>query len=335
MDLTFCAAFVRRDGYGNAAMSLAKRLRERGIKLCNLAAGDQYPRGDAQWNVSGRVLTLSIPPFWGRIECDQLVGFTMYESTRIPDEFASAIDATAERVVVPNAFCQQVFREQVSVPVDVVPLGVDTDEYRPVDRHPHMGMYTFLWSGTPDARKGWDVAYRAFYSAFGHRPDVRLVMHFRKLPHGIRGCTDPNVEVVEGTISQARWLELLAEADCFLYPARGEGWGLVPREAALTGLPVLVTEWGGLADETARWAIPIPAIGMVTATFGRWDPGTIGEWAEPDVDALVHRLRWCVVHRDEAARHGQRAARWLAENRNWDRSADLLCAWLKENRWYA
>jgi glycosyltransferase involved in cell wall biosynthesis len=327
MTWNFMGHFISRDGYGQLVIKTGEALRQIGadVRLVDMCVNRTFSTpGEKRWTVTGNTVVVAAPDWWEYVDISagQLIGFTMFESTRLPDGRADLINHGAAACVVPSPFCAEVFRAcGVTVPVHVVPLGIDPDLYYPIDRSDHAGPYTFLWSGTPDLRKGWDLVYRAFYAAFGGRRDVQLVMHFRELPRGVTGTRDKNVRLVSGSISTEDWLRLLREADCFVFPSRGEGWGLPPREAAATGLPVIATDWGGLSAGIESWAIPLRVKGLAPAEFGGWDAGEIGEWAEPDFDGLVERMQVCFDHRDGATLIGRRAADWLSANATWERTA--------------
>lgn len=328
--MSFLGHYLPRDGYGYATIKIAEalgRLAEGEWQALDMARdnGRTVP-GEARWTADGPAVVMTVPEWWQDVDAPRLYGYTMFESTQMPAGRVELINRHAEACIVPCEWCAETFREQgVEVQIHVARWGIDPEDYYPLDRSDHDGPYTFLWSGTPDMRKGWDLAYTAFWAAFGKDPDARLVMHFRELPKGLQGANDPNVEVVEGYFGRSELRRMLEEADCFVFPSRGEGWGLPPREAAATGLPVIVTDWGGLLEELFHWGLPLPVKGVRPAEFGLWDAGTIGEWAEPDLDQLVHWMRWCFDHREEAARWGASAAEWLASNTTWERTARRLC----------
>jgi glycosyltransferase involved in cell wall biosynthesis len=331
---TFLAPIIEHDGYGNCGAGLAAQLAPKGVTVINMEAeGGGPPKwgGKERWVVNDTAVALDIPIFWEQIAAWRMAGFTMFESTRLPELFVEAANANAERVIVPNEFCREVFTRQLKLPVDVVPLGINTGGFPLRERKPS-GRYTFLWSGTPSQRKGWDVAYRAFRRAFGDRTDVALVLHFRCPQVGEPAFVDENVVHLVGHLTDAEWLNLLHQADCMVYPARGEGHGMVPREAAATGLPVLCTEWGGLGD-CREWAKPIPVRKLVPATYGHFNRGDIGEWAEPDPDAVADLLRWAAGNPGEARRFGEEAAVRVHNGQNWERSGAALLGWMEEHGW--
>lgn len=330
MTFSFMAHFLPRDGYGYAAIKIAEALQACGADMQPLDMCDadrkRIPMKFRQWNLEHPALIMTVAGWWRDVNTPRLVGYTMHEATVVPAEYVEPINDTAELCVVPCQWCADTFRESgVTTPITVVRWGIDPKDYYPLDRSDHVGPFTFLWSGTPDFRKGWDLAYRAFLNAFGNKNrDVRLIMHFRELPPGVGGFGDENVEVIEGLFDRPELRAMLQEADCYLFPSRGEGWGLPPREAAATGLPVIATNYGGLAEEIDAWALPLDVTGMNVADYGWFEKGEIGDWAEPDLDHLVHRMRWCFENQERAQAIGHGAARWLAQNATWERTARQL-----------
>lgn len=87
----------------------------------------------------------------------------------------------------------------------------------------------------------------------------------------------------------------------FVLPSvRGEGLPNAMLEAMAVGLPVVVTDTGGVAD-----AVSTAEIGFVV------DPG--------DVDALAERLRFLCDNDSERRAMGAQARQWVRENYAWTR----------------
>jgi glycosyltransferase involved in cell wall biosynthesis len=331
---TLMGFHMPRDGYGVGTIKLSRAAREMGWRALDMR-DDTGAFGETSrtWAVPGTAVALCVPDWLDSISADQLVSYTMFEASRLPAGWADAINRRAETLLVPCAWCAEVFRDNgVTRPIHVVPWGVDARDYpfsarasRYSQRNEQRNdMYVFMWSGTPDLRKGWDLTYRAFVMAFGRRSDVRLVMHFRdELPASPR-FADENVKVISGLMDTETQLAWLTAVDCYVFPSRGEGWGSPPREAASTGLPVITTNYGGLAVDIDKWAMPVGVAGTRTAEYGAWDAGQIGDWAEPDIDQLVSRLRWCAEHREAASAFGAGASAWIHANMTWAHAARAL-----------
>lgn len=314
------AGFLKpRDGYGYGTLKIIKALGD--VPIMDL--GQQSLSENMRWDIEGPVIAVCTPDWLPFIHTDgPVIAHTMFETSKLPEGWVEKLNRYATRVVVPCAWNVEVFRANgVAVPIDIAPWGIDTEDYWPVQRRCDRP-YTFLWSGTPDLRKGWDVAYKAFKQAFGNSDKVRLVLHFRKLPRGLEGVRDDNVELLVGLFFRPRLRQLLQDVDCFVFPSRGEGWGLPPREAAATGLPVIATNWGGLAEEIDAWGLPIRVAGTSPAQHGFWDD--VGEWVEPDVNEVAHLMAWCHAYPLDAAEFGSKAAAWLARHGTWARTAAAL-----------
>lgn len=330
-----------RDGYGYGTLKIVAALHAMtdiaSVDFRKPVLYDGVP--DQHWYFDMPTVAICTPDWLPFIHTGDhpLIAHTMFEATKLPAGWVKTLNAYATHVVVPCEWNRDVFRDNgVTVPISVAPWGVDQQDYFYMDRRYHVPAareftdwpYTFLWSGTPDARKGWDVAYRAFRQAFGDREDVHLVLHFRQLPRGLQGVKDANVELLVGRFFRPRLRQILQDADCFVFPSRGEGWGLPPREAAATGLPVLATNFGGLAHEINGWALPIAVRGMSPAVYGAWND--VGEWAEPSIDETARLMAWCCEHPEDAARFGTCASRWLAGHGTWRRTALAIKAVVDE-----
>ncbi len=214
------------------------------------------------------------------------VAVTMFESTRIPAAWVAPLNACAA-VIVPATWLVGVFREcGVTAPIDVVPPGIDK-AFTPHERE-RRTPYTFLAIADRtdrNLRKGWDVAVRAFVQAFGSRDDVQLVLKARERSRAVR-FTNANIETVQADMTPEELNAFYHRADCLVFPSRGEGFGLPPREFAATGGLVLATGWGGTGEAIESWGVPIPY-----TLRPAWHPDDgrhgLGLWAEPDVDALA------------------------------------------------
>ena len=198
---------------------------------------------------------------------------TMFETTSVPYIWPTRINEWFDRLIVPSTFCKDLFsREGVKIPIEIVPLGVDPDRWPYVERVPPENrpfrFLVFANARWDCPRKNFDIVVDAFTDRFANRKDVELVIKSSPGAKAARRTSLPsNVRVIEERLPQYRIVELLHSVDCLVFPSSGEGFGLPPREAMATGLPVIVTNWGGLA-EIARPDIsfPLEPSGMKSAS---------------------------------------------------------------------
>jgi len=162
-------------------------------------------------------------------------------------------------------------------------------------------------------------AIAAHRTAFGDRADRVLLLRVGN-PHHFpadfallrAAAARPNICIDTRTLPAADNHALMAACDIVLSLHRSEGFGLVPAEAMLLGLPVVATDWSGNVDFMDAGCAAMVLARLVPARDPRgvfMAPGAV--WAEPDVDvAAVHlaRLADDPAARRALGRAGQAAA---------------------------
>ncbi len=153
--------------------------------------------------------------------------------------------------------------------------------------------------GSSFTRKNPLAAMRAFARAFGDRDDHILVIKFSgaaafpREAAEIEAAAAANMRVFSGSWPAGRVEALLACADIVLSLHRSEGFGLVPAQAMLRGIPVVATGWSGnmaFMDETSAELVGYELVPVDDAT-GVYErmPGV--RWAEPDIGHAAELLR--------------------------------------------
>ena len=214
-------------------------------------------------------------------------------------------------------------------PIHVYGHGIDPEIFYPLER-PIRETYTFLHYGRLSARKGTDLVYKAFVEEFSHGEDVRLILK-DTVPICPVVINDSRVEWIHATYSKEQMRELMRAADCFVFPTRGEGFGLPPLEAMATGLPTIVTNWSGPVDfadpaDTLLLPYKMERSHEFDAIYQDFlSPGeTSGEWAEPDFGELKRLMRWCFEHRGESRMMGMQSAERLSRDWTWQKKVKEL-----------
>ncbi|MCL4423531.1 MAG: glycosyltransferase [Actinobacteria bacterium] len=125
---------------------------------------------------------------------------------------------------------------------------------------------------------------------------------------------------------------LLNAADCYVSPARGEGWGRPLTEAMACGLAVIATDWGApKAFMSPKNSLPLALEGL-TVVDDRMDiPHYRGhKWAEPSTEHLVELLRFAVSNPRVAREIGERARLEMVENWQWSRAVEAALSRMQE-----
>ena len=157
--------------------------------------------------------------------------YAMFETNHTPKTWIDLLNKV-ERIIVPTTWLVKSWKDQgVKRPISVFHHGIDPKIYSYIDRPVDRKKFTFLQYGELDLRKGTDITFRAFAEEFKGQKDVQLVLKTNRA--GIVGVPldYPNLVIHRSVFSKKQMRDLLYEADCFVFPTRGEGFGLPPLEA--------------------------------------------------------------------------------------------------------
>lgn len=325
-------ALIKEDGYGRGILHILRQLGLHGVQVHPGLLSELELPGWVQ-RMQGRDfgdLTLTIAPGGcvKGIPGRQWV-MSMTEDTKVPSEWVDKINDHAERLIVPCQQNAEAFEKcGVEVPVHVLHWGTSPEEFPLLPPVQHNRPFTVVCMADRGARKGIETSLGAFFQAFPSETDVRLLVKARPV------FIDPQMRQVFSNQSRLSWwledvdtmADVYSQADVFLYPAYGEGWGMPPREAAMMGLPVLATAWSGLEVGLEHWGIPLTNLTMAQSMLPQ-----AGKWAKPDIDDVAAKLRWCYENRDAAAQIGRAGAAWLRENQTWAHTAKNLLTLLEEH----
>lgn len=196
--------------------------------------------------------------------------------------------------------------------VAIVPHGVDTATFRPLDHTERAASraglnlsdedIVFINIGAPLWNKGVDVLLRAFAILRGQGRRVLLFLKDQRDVYGmsVEGTvravaaqypdlftpeTAAAIRLVPGNVTPSQLRLLYGMADAYAAPYRAEGFNLPTLEAIACGLPALVTR-GGATDDFCDDDVALRISGRPCRHD---DPasGLAGRYIEPDIDDLV------------------------------------------------
>lgn len=264
------------------------------------------------------------------------IGYTMLEVDGLPQEWVRQANLMDE-VWVPSHFNEKTFRDSgVTVPINVVPLGVDPAYFSPGIRgHKVDEVFTFLSIFEWGERKAPDILLRAFSDEFDANEPVSLLCKANNFDPSVSIKDEISrlglrknggrIFVAENQILQRYELGVLyRSADCFVLPTRGEGWGMPILEAMACGLPVIATNWSSQMDFMNKSnSLPLDVEALIPAVAKC--PYYEGyKWAQPSYEHLRTLMRWVFEHRDEANAIGQRAAKDAVDLWSWSRATQRM-----------
>jgi len=246
------------------------------------------------------------------------VTLNCWDSSLIPESAANDLNQITDACICLSKFTEKAFRDAgVTVPIHVGGQGVDTNLFKYTER-PKRDKFRFLFVGVAQGRKGTDELRHVFEDTLGDRSDCELVVKstgWGKLPDKSR-CS--NVKLVHNELSRIELADLYASCDCFVCPTHGDSFMLPGLEAMATGMPLLITSFGGPKEYlNNRTGYPLK--------YKEVDCGYLpGKQAEPDKEHLAHLLKYILEHQDEAKEKGKYGAQWAREYWSWEADAKRI-----------
>ena len=270
------------------------------------------------------------------------IGFTMLETTGIPKEWVRQCNMMDE-VWVPSTFNVETFRNSgVTVPIHVIPLGIDPNFYNPkIVSYKNHRKYTFLSVFEWGERKAPEVLLKAYSKAFTKSDEVVLICkvinndgsinideEIRKLNLPANG---PEIIFLYNTkFVDYDMATLYRSADCFVISTRGEGWGMPILEAMACGLPTIATAWSSQVDffnESNGYPVDVEKLIDAKAKCPYYEGF---KWANPSEEHLIQRMRYVYENQEAAREKGMKASEEVRTMWTWDKAAERMIQRLNE-----
>lgn len=241
----------------------------------------------------------------------RFIGQTVWEADPIPRRWHAEL-APADEIWVPTEWNAGVLRRSgITCPVHVVPHPIDFAEACDPPYAPPSGRKLFLTVSAWEWRKRPDLTIHAYLRAFTADDPVTLVV--KTGPRTVSWYTRTPIEThtwwqVMSIVKQYQnaadvvlvtddWTDeqvagLVRAADCYVSLTAVEGWGLGAFDAAVAGVPVVITGHGGQLAWTGADHPGLVPYRMVPADHPdrtMFEPGMM--WALADVEAAAEMLR--------------------------------------------
>jgi glycosyltransferase involved in cell wall biosynthesis len=165
-----------------------------------------------------------------------------------------------ENIIVCSEWAKQVCRDNgLNQSIHVVPLGVNTDIFRPVAGLKEKNVLTFIHIGKREYRKSQLEMLQCFEKAFSPTDNVKLIMVWgsqllqQRNPSEWQSWTNlyrrskmtEKIELIEWVDSQQEVSRLLNSADVGLFLSKAEGFNLGCLESLACGLQNITLDYSG------------------------------------------------------------------------------------------
>ncbi|MCM3410147.1 glycosyltransferase [Metabacillus litoralis] len=259
------------------------------------------------------------------------IGRTMFETDRIPKDWVETLNQLSE-VWVPSRFNADTFISSgvKEDKIHIVPGTINIKKYFKKPDEKISNTFTFLSVFEWSLRKGWDVLLKAYLQEFSYEDCTRLIIKTGKLDSPTMNILDdveaikknvgkinlPIVEIIETYLTDEELFNLYCEADSFVLPSRGEGWGRPYMQSMIMGIPTIGTRWSGqlefMNDENS-YLIDVERLSVINNdTMPFHFQGH--QWAEPSIDHLRKLMRYVYENKKDTIRKSLMAQRYIQEN---------------------
>lgn len=239
--------------------------------------GSEIPEDD-----NGLLFLLPVKPHieylkYVRTRVKNLALMTVCETETVHEDYGMIMEQS-KKIMVPSEYCKRVLSRQFP-----------ENEFHVIHAHipsPLEKPYTFYHIGNiMDDRKNFRGILEAFVRL--NKSDSKLVVKATcKQDVQIKL---PNVEVINGLISDEEMDKLHDRCDCYVSFSKSEGVGMGPVEAALRDKPVIITNYGGSPEYVKTpYTIDCELQELEKDDF-LFKKGMI--WGKPNPDQLLEFMR--------------------------------------------
>lgn len=232
----------------------------------------------------------------------RIIQYIVFETDRVAEHILKIL-RFADAVWVPSTWGQEILTQH-GIESTVMPEGVDPDLYNPYRFDDASRKFRFLTVGKFEGRKSIRETIQAFAAEFGNDSEVELYVktgHYSDDPARIEElkqfCDSFNLDnliVYWGSYEQMT--DLYRDSDAFVFPTKGEAWGLPLIDAAASGLPIITVMHSGHTEYLQHILSSVMSVGfkMVPVDcpdFKQAYPGDCGNWAQVDIVQLGQSMR--------------------------------------------
>lgn len=276
------------------------------------------------------VLSILTPMYLKPITNPRIL-YTMTEGTIVPEWWIDIINqANVSKIIVPCEWNKIAFEVAFPhIPVYVVPGGTEPSEFPIIyETYFKTRPYTFLAFADRGDRKGWIQVWEAFWNEFDENENVKLLIKYRHaggettlLDKLSKHDWHDKVQFIDDDFDNMH--DLYKMVDCVCIPSHSEGWGMIMREAACSGIPTITTKYSGMDDGSIeQWAYPIYEYIEVDVPF---DENLAGKCALPNVKAIQCEMREVFSNKYKAKDWAcYNAAEWIRYNQTWEHTVSKL-----------
>jgi hypothetical protein len=259
----------------------------------------------------------------------KLGGFETADSDRISD-IAVDVCNHFDSIFLPTNYAVETYkRSGVTVPLEVVPHGLDDVMLSPTKKidDPNMlqlqnmkkekgAFFVLFFCLHSEYRKGADIVAEAMEFVQSRNSDVYMIYKGNGAGAIFDRLSRMKMKHIQGWLNDDQLRQLYDICDILIVPSRGGGFELNALEGISRGLPTLVPSAGCFLDYI-DYCIPVPITGKPKVLVN--NPIHTGVGWETNGDFLAHAIELTLSGLDDWKDKAQLWSKAVCEEYSWDR----------------
>jgi len=228
---------------------------------------------------------------------------------------------SVDHILTPSKWGESVLKEHdIKPPISVIPMGVDTQIFRPQKLEKEKDKFVVLVMGKWEIRKSHDLIPDIFHKAFENCEDVEFWMvtnnvfltqeetcEWQYYYQSILGeKLREKIRFISPLSTDIELANLMNKVSCGLSLSKSEGWDLPLLQMMACGIPVIATNYSAHTEFcTSKNSYLIDIDELEVAFDGKWfGEGTDnqGEWAKigpPQINQTISHLKYLYKNRPD------------------------------------
>jgi len=320
---------INQLGYGIASLNILRELSKlTDVCLIPIGQPDVTNQEDANLcqqaldNRKHHLIDLPCVKIWHQHDMKRLtghkgkmIGFPIFELDTFTDQEKQELNSV-DSLIVCSKWAQSVIKNNnIHVPTTVVPLGVDTELFRPwsldsIRPAKPKDKTIFFNCGKWEIRKGHDVLIKVWDKFSQKHDNVELWMMCdnpfntpQEKSYWESLYNRPNIKLIPRVETQEEVYNIMSKTDCGIFPSRAEGWNLELLEMMACGKRVITTNYSAhteFCNSDNSYLVEID--GLEPAFDTKWFHGH-GNWAEItdfQEECLVNHMEQVILDKSNA-----------------------------------
>lgn len=244
-------------------------------------------------------------------------GYCYYDATTIKPAAVREINRKLRGLFAKSDFTADILRNNgITVPVHTLHHGVSA-QFTYLKGERRSEVFTFVYAGHMQYRKGTDILIHAFQEEFGEKEPVRLVI--KSVP-GETFAKDlirhRNIRYLDRFFTREGLARLFNSTHCFVAPTRADSFNNPALEAVACGNTLIYPVRSGLGSWAKDVPLAVPLRWTSECKAYNGDP-----WLEPDKEELKAAMRSVF---EKHLYDPERNARYAHAHLSWDQVAGRL-----------